>query len=165
MANTQTLPFPPPRALGSMFGRSAFDTPLSDPPIRSNFPPLLTQLSTCSLIPDLLASRRTLATLLTLFKLLTSALADNLLTGTIIGTSGSFNNAGNTKEKAMDGNTATFFDAPTANNDWVGLDMTGQLPKMVTSVRYFPRASFAGRMLNGIFQGANVADFSVAVNL
>src|SRR5438309_2630643 len=94
--------------------------------------------------------------------LLPAAQADNQLTGTIIGTSGSFNNAGNTKEKAFDGNTATFFDGPTPNNDWVGLDMTGQLPKMVTSIRYFPRASFAGRMLNGIFQGSSTNDFSVA---
>src|SRR5436190_5920015 len=93
------------------------------------------------------------------------ARADNRLTGTIIGTSGSFNNSGNTKEKAMDGNTSTFFDGPTPNNDWVGLDMTGQLPKQVTTVRYFPRASFPGRMLNGIFQGSNTNDFSVAVNL
>src|SRR5580765_2817978 len=107
----------------------------------------------------------TLVSILTLLAFLTSALADNRLTGTIIGTSGSFNNAGNTKEKAMDGNTSTFFDGPTANNDWVGLDMTGQLPKTVTSIRYFPRASFAGRMLNGIFQGSNTNDFSVAVNL
>jgi hypothetical protein len=43
--------------------------------------------------------------------------------------------------------------------------MTGQLPKQVTSIRYFPRASFAGRMLNGVFQGSNTNDFSVAVNL
>src|ERR1041385_3947648 len=102
-------------------------------------------------------------TLLTL--LTTAARAANLLTGTIIGTSGSFNNAGNTKEKAFDGNTATFFDAPTANNDWLGLDMTGQLPKMITSVRFFPRASFAGRMLNGMFQASNTNDFSTNVIL
>jgi hypothetical protein len=65
----------------------------------------------------------------------------------------------------VSGNTATFFDGPTANNDWVGLDMTGQLPKMITSVRFFPRASFAGRMLNGIFQGSNTNDFSTNVVL
>jgi len=47
--------------------------------------------------------------LLSLFAgVLFPARADNQLTGTIIGTSGSFNNAGNTKEKAMDGNTSTF---------------------------------------------------------
>src|SRR4051794_19246246 len=87
--------------------------------------------------PTIQAARSTIFTLATLLTLLTTVRADNLLTGTIIGTSGSFNNAGNTKEKAFDGNTATFFDAPAANNDWVGLDMTGQLPKMVTSIRYF----------------------------
>src|SRR2546425_12254945 len=42
---------------------------------------------------------------------------DIKLSGTIIGTSGSWNNGGNTKEKAMDGDLATFFDAPTNNGD------------------------------------------------
>jgi len=119
----------------------------------------------CRKLPRLSPALLTAALSLLFFGHRSPAYADNLLTGTIIGTSGSYNNIGNTKEKAMDGNTATFFDGPTPSGDWVGLDMTGQLPKMVTSVRYFPRASFAGRMVNGIFQGANVADFSVAVNL
>src|SRR5436190_3844463 len=43
---------------------------------------------------------------------LTPVHADNKLSGTIIGTAGSWNNGGNTKEKAMDGNLSTFFDGP-----------------------------------------------------
>src|SRR5204863_6345047 len=47
------------------------------------------------------------------------------LTGTVIGTAGSYNNSGNTADKAFDGSLSTFFDAPVANKDnaWVGLDL------------------------------------------
>src|SRR5258705_3670166 len=48
--------------------------------------------------------------------------ADNKLSGAIIGTAGSCNNSGNTKEKAMDGNLSTFFDGPDpATDQWVGV--------------------------------------------
>ena len=65
----------------------------------------------------------TLLTFLTLFTLVLPARADVKLSGTIIGTPGSWNNGGNTKEMAMDGSLSTFFDAPDANGDWVGLDL------------------------------------------
>src|SRR5262249_23160662 len=39
------------------------------------------------------------------------------LVGTITGTTGSWSNIGNTREKAMDGNVNTFFDAPTGDGD------------------------------------------------
>ncbi|EEF57830.1 LamG-like jellyroll fold domain-containing protein [Pedosphaera parvula] len=94
-----------------------------------------------------------------------STLADNLLTGTIIGTSGSWNNSGNTKEKAMDGSLTTFFDAPTGNGDWVGLDLGTNVSKVISQVRYCPRSSNEARMVGGKFQGANAADFSGAVDL
>jgi uncharacterized repeat protein (TIGR03806 family) len=93
------------------------------------------------------------------------ALADNLLTGTIIGTSGSWNNAGNTKEKAMDGSLTTYFDAPTGNGDWVGLDLGAGVSKVLSQVRYCPRTGNEGRMTGGKFQGANAADFSGAIDL
>jgi beta-galactosidase len=88
---------------------------------------------------------------------------NNRLTGAITGTSGSYNNSGNTKEKAMDGDITTFFDAPTGNGDWVGLDLG--TAKTVSNLRFFPRIGYASRMNGGIFQGANIADFSTAVNL
>ncbi len=47
------------------------------------------------------------------------------LTGTAIGTAGSWSNSGNTKEKALDGDVSTFFDAPTADNSYVGIDAQG----------------------------------------
>jgi hypothetical protein len=86
------------------------------------------------------------------------------LTGTVIGTDGSWNDEGNTREKAMDGNVATFFDAQE-DVAWVGLDL-GK-PHVMTQVRYCPRApgngDFAQRMIGGKFQGSNSADFSTGV--
>jgi len=44
------------------------------------------------------------------------------LTGTVIGTQGSWNNIGNTIHKAFDGDLNTFFDGPTATAagwDWI----------------------------------------------
>ncbi|MDB6113040.1 MAG: hypothetical protein JWR69_4790, partial [Pedosphaera sp.] len=88
---------------------------------------------------------------------------NQLLTGTIIGTSGSFGGGGNTKEKAFDGSLATFFDAPTTSGAWVGLDLGAGNQKAVTTLRYCPRANWSPRMFVGLFQGANAADFSDAV--
>ena len=87
-----------------------------------------------------------------------------MLTGTTVGTAGSYNNAGNTISKATDGNLATFFDAPTANGNWVGLDL-GAAGGVVTTVKYASRAGFAARMNGGRFQASNAADFSNAVTL
>jgi hypothetical protein len=44
------------------------------------------------------------------------------LSGTGFGTAGSNNNSGNTFDKALDGNTSTFFDAASADNQYVGID-------------------------------------------
>ena len=44
------------------------------------------------------------------------------LTGNDYGTPGSYSNQGNTFDKALDGNTNTFFDAPTGDGAYVGLD-------------------------------------------
>ncbi len=85
------------------------------------------------------------------------------LTGTIIGTAGSFQNDGNTISKVFDGNLATFFDAPTANGNSVGLDLGS--PKDITQISYAPRSGWASRMVGGIFQGSNNANFSTAVTL
>ena len=49
------------------------------------------------------------------------------LTGTILGTAGSFGGSTNTKDKAMDGNTSTYFDAP--HRQWcLGRTGSGQRP-------------------------------------
>jgi uncharacterized delta-60 repeat protein len=81
--------------------------------------------------------------------------------GTAIGTPGSYRNHGTTIANAFDGNLSTFFDAPDASGDWVGLDLgTAQV---VTQVKYAPRAGYQGRMVGGEIQASNSADFSSGV--
>jgi len=87
------------------------------------------------------------------------------LNGTIIGTSGSWSNSGNTREKVFDNNLGTFFDAPDNTGDWAGLDLGAGNRNIVSMIRYCPRAGWSGRMVPGIFQGANAADFSDATDL
>src|SRR5690606_12576598 len=45
------------------------------------------------------------------------------LSGTFLGTPGSFNGYGDTGDRAFDGNVATWVDAAQANGAWVGLDL------------------------------------------
>jgi beta-galactosidase len=85
------------------------------------------------------------------------------LAGTITGTPGSWSNIGNTREKAFDGSVNSFFDAPTGNNNWVGLDLGTNAAKVISKISFYPRSGFAGRMTGGVFQGANASDFSDAV--
>lgn len=57
--------------------------------------------------------------------------------GSVIGTEGSCNDNGSTKEKVFDKNILTGFDAPLPNGGWVGL----KLPKAVrvSKIRFMPR--------------------------
>ncbi len=95
----------------------------------------------------------------------TSATLLNKLTGAIIGTAGSFNNSGNTKEKVFDNNLTTFFDGPTANGVWAGLDFGAGASNLVGVIKYCPRATFNSRMVGGVFQGANDAAFTSPTTL
>jgi hypothetical protein len=60
------------------------------------------------------------------------------LNGTGYGTPGSWNNAGGTFDKALDGNVNTFFDAPTEDGAYVGINTGGggpsATPSAVTSI-------------------------------
>jgi len=88
------------------------------------------------------------------------------VSGALIGTPGSFgNNAKNTAAAAMDGNITTFFDAPQGSGDWVGIDLGLDTSVVVTRVSFVPRVTYASRMVGGVFQGANLPDFSDAVTL
>jgi glucuronoarabinoxylan endo-1,4-beta-xylanase len=87
------------------------------------------------------------------------------LTGAIIGTAGSWNNSGNTIAKVFDNNLSTFFDAPDGNGAWAGLDFGVGVSNVITRIKYCPRTGNESRMVGGIFQGANQADFSDAVTL
>jgi autotransporter-associated beta strand protein len=92
--------------------------------------------------------------------------AGKKLTGTVIGTSGSFNNnAATTKTAAVDGDLNTYFDAALGNGAWVGYDLGADSTQAVFKIRYAPRSTNASRMVGGVFQGSNVADFSIAKTL
>jgi hypothetical protein len=93
------------------------------------------------------------------------------LVGTVIGTSGSYgNNLAVTREAAFDSNPATFFDAPVVTGSWVGLDLGASGAARISAIRFAPRpddsrSHFDERMVGGKFQGANLPDFSDAVDL
>ena len=87
------------------------------------------------------------------------------LNGAIIGTAGSWGNSGNTITNVFDNNLNTFFDAPTGNGCWAGLDFGVGVSNVIMQVNYCPRSGFESRMVGGIFQGANQTNFSDAVTL
>lgn len=88
------------------------------------------------------------------------------LTGTIIGTAGSWgNNSATTRTAAFDGLLDTFFDAAQSNGAWVGIDLGENQESMITEVLYCPRKSHPQRMDGGCFQAANQASFADAVTL
>lgn len=82
------------------------------------------------------------------------------IAGTVIGTPGSWANAGGTREKAFDGDVTTYFDAPS-DIGWAGLSLATETN--ITGINFYPREGFTGRMLGGKFQGSNTADFSSGV--
>ncbi len=84
------------------------------------------------------------------------------LTGTVIGTIGAWDGV-STREKVFDRSFTTFFDSRDADGDtaWAGLDLGGA--QTVTALRFYPRSNYPDRMVGGLFQGANTADFSDAV--
>ncbi|MEI6493950.1 MAG: discoidin domain-containing protein, partial [Verrucomicrobiota bacterium] len=95
----------------------------------------------------------------------------NRISGTVIGTPGSFNNdPRSAREAAFDGSFDTFFDATVSDNAWVGLDLGPKGASKVAAVAYAPRyeegnTTFPGLMVGGKFQGANKPDFSDAADL
>lgn len=101
----------------------------------------------------------------------TTSAADGLLSGTPIGSSPSVdysNNASATTTKnlpadAFDGNLNTFFASYDRSYTWVGLDLGS--PHIITRVGWSPRNDGLGpgRMVLGVFEGANQSDFSDAL--
>jgi len=89
----------------------------------------------------------------------------NKLSGTVIGTSGSFGNSGNTAAKVFDGDLNTFFDAPVTTGAWAGLDFGVGVSNVIGQINYWPRAGYSERMLGGAFQGANNFAFNGPVTL
>jgi hypothetical protein len=91
------------------------------------------------------------------------AIPNNPLSGTIIGTSGSWDNEGNTITNVFDGNLNTFFDGPDSTGDWVGLDFGPGVSNVINQIAYCPRINYASRMEGGEFQGSSVSNFSSGV--
>lgn len=99
--------------------------------------------------------------------------ADTKLTGTPIGSYGSFdyNNTGspsfsvNTAQMAFDGSMDSYFAAWDVSYGWVGLDLGS--PHIITIVGWAPRKNSVGPngVLLGVFEGANRPDFMDAVPL
>jgi hypothetical protein len=54
----------------------------------------------------------------------------------------------------------TYFDYVNANGGYTGLDYGAGNAKVITKVRYYPRANWAGRMVGGKFQGSNTSTTS-----
>ena len=90
------------------------------------------------------------------------ATANRQLTGTIIGTDGSWNDGGATKKCVFDGSLQNYFDAPTSVA-WAGLDLGEGVKAVITQIKYCPREAMPSRMVGGKFQGSNTADFSSEV--
>jgi hypothetical protein len=85
----------------------------------------------------------------------------HLISGTVIGTKGSWNNnTAVTKEYVFDSNVNTFFDAPSGSA-WVGLDLGTNNSFQIDSIRYHPRegSEHQSRMQNGVFEISNNSDF------
>ena len=89
----------------------------------------------------------------------------NKLSGTVIGTSGSWSNDGDTIAMVFDGNLNTSFDGPDNSGDWVGLDFGAGVSRVIGQINYWPRMGYSGRMLGGVFQAANNASFANPVTL
>ncbi len=85
--------------------------------------------------------------------------AVNAVYGRVIGSSGSWDGT-STRDKAFDSNNNTYFDAPTGNNQWVGMDLGS--PQNITCIRYRPRRNFGNRMRGGRFQVSDNANFTNA---
>ncbi|MBO4891236.1 MAG: CotH kinase family protein [Prevotella sp.] len=117
--------------------------------------------------------KRLLCTLLLGLLLLTPAYGDDLLKGTVIGTVETYNykktsdrtNTVNTRENAFDGDLNTFFASYDKSYTWAGLDL-GEA-HIITRVGWSPRNDSQGekRVLLGVFEGANRADFMDALPL
>lgn len=117
--------------------------------------------------------KRLLCTQLLGALLLTPAYGDDLLKGTVIGTVETVNyqnnsdrtNTVNTRENAFDGDLSTFFASYDNSYTWAGLDL-GEA-HVITRVGWSPRDASVGeeRVLLGVFEGANRADFMDALPL
>lgn len=86
-----------------------------------------------------------------------------LLSGTVLGSPGSFGNYGDVKEHVFDGNNNTWFDAPYPNGQWAGLDLGST--QNISCIMFRPRNGWPNRMRGGKFQISTGANFSNPVTI
>lgn len=99
--------------------------------------------------------------------------ADDKLTGTVIGTkecvdydnTSTMTTSVNTCANAFDGSLSTFFASWERSYTWAGLDLGS--PHVITKVGWSPRndSQGEGRVVLGVFEGANRVDFMDALPL
>jgi hypothetical protein len=78
------------------------------------------------------------------------------------GTTGSYHGlSGDTYSAVFDGNIYTYFDAPTANGNYVQANLGAA--HTITSISYAPRVGFEYRMIGGYFEASNDPTFSTGV--
>ncbi|MCR5679444.1 MAG: CotH kinase family protein [Prevotella sp.] len=115
---------------------------------------------------------QTVVSLVSLLCTYSSVKADDQLKGAVIGTafsvdygSGERSTTVNTCANAFDGDLSTFFASWERSYTWAGLDL-GQ-PHVITRVGWSPRDDSQGeaRVVLGVFEGANRADFMDALPL
>ncbi len=81
----------------------------------------------------------------------------------IIGTDSSWGDSpANYIQAAFDQDFETFFDAPTGDPAWLGLDLGPGLGRRITGIRYAPRDGHEDRGVGATIQGANEADLGDA---
>jgi len=90
---------------------------------------------------------------------------DDMVSGAVIGTPGSYAGNGTTIVNVFDGFLTSFFDGPDPTGDWAGLDLGAGVGCLVTNVNYCPRTGHGSRMVGGIFQGGNDPNFTDPVTL
>ena len=77
--------------------------------------------------------------------------------GIVLGSPGAWDKT-STKYNVFDGENTTFFDAPTGDNQWVGMQLEGN--KNITCIKFRPREGAEKRMRGGKFQIASNPEFT-----
>lgn len=72
------------------------------------------------------------------------------LKGKIIGTNGSWDNRGSTKEKVFDDDLLTFFDSPISSKGWVGMDFG--VPQKVSNILFTGRGDGNSIELDDVYE-------------
>jgi hypothetical protein len=88
------------------------------------------------------------------------------LTGTPFGSGPPYgNDARRSFDKAFDGDVTTYVDDSNASGGYVGIDLGAGIVGSVVEIRYYPRSTYAFRMVGGSFQCSMISQTSGYTNL